>query len=275
MVITLVYSYNIDLPEGYDYILFLSFDFDAESAEYRISADPVALSKGRFGVYRGVYKVLDVLDTYGIKSTFFTPAWVIERYPDVIRDIMKKGHEIASHGYLHERLDELSSSDEESVFNKINEVFLRIIGHSPKGFRSPYWKWSDKTIELLIKHGYIYDSSLMDDEIPYIIDYKGYKLVELPVDWRLDDWPYLEYYRSLTPEDLLRAWIKELDVARNVRGYVSITMHPQCIGRGARITVLEGLLDHAFKTNAWIPRGNELSDWIIKKKFVTRVYPIY
>jgi len=251
-------------PDGYRYVLFISFDLDAESAEIYRGSDPNTLSRGRFSVYRGVYKLLDLLEKYEVHVTFFTPSWVVDRYPTLIEEIVSRGHEIAAHGYLHERLDQLGLEDEENVFKKTSEIFKDVVGQKPLGFRSPYWRWSKNTVDLLLKYGYRYDSSLMDDEVPYILKHHDGHLYEYPVDWRLDDWPYLEYYRSLTPRQLLEQWLEEIRYAENNTGYVSITMHPQCIGRGARIKVLEKLLEHARRTGAWIPRGKDLADYLEK-----------
>jgi len=170
------------LGDEYKYILFISFDLDAESAEVYRGSDPDTLSRGRFGVNRGVWKILDTLDRYGVRSTFFTPAWVIERYGEVVEEIVSRGHEVAAHGYLHESFDKLSISEEESVFNKIEGVFKEIVGYKPIGFRSPYWRWSNNTIDFLCRYGYVYDSSLMDDEYPYILKHRECELIELPVD---------------------------------------------------------------------------------------------
>ena len=99
----------------------------------------------------------------------------------------------------------------------------------------------------------------MDSEEPYLIEQEGRIIVELPVDWRLDDWPYLEYHRSLTPTQLLETWVAEMEEARRRRGYLSLTMHPQCVARGARIRILEEILRHAARTNAYMARGDELA----------------
>ncbi len=266
-------------PEGYSCILFLSFDLDAESAEVYRRSDPNTLSRGRFAVYRGVFKVLEVLGKYGVKTTFFTPSWVIERYPNIIEEIVSREHEVAAHGYLHERFDQLSEDDEKEVFDKTIKVFEEVVGYKPHGFRSPYWKWSKYTLRYLFDLGFTYDSSLMDDEIPYIIKSGNKQLVEFPVDWRLDDWPYLEYYRSLTPQQLLSQWLEELDYAVKTRGYLSITMHPQCIGRGARIRVLEKLVEKAVNSKAWIVKGEELAKYMLKsigkKWLIVREHPVY
>ncbi len=250
----------------HEYVLFISFDLDAESAEIYRGSDPNTLSRGRFAVYRGVDKILKILRRYNVKTTFFTPSWVIENYSELIERIVGEEHEVAAHGYLHERFDELTILEEEAVFSRTKEIFREVIGYEPSGFRSPYWRWSGRTIEFLTRFNYLYDSSLMDDETPYILEYRGKKIVELPVDWRLDDWPYLEYYRSLSPQQLLQQWMYEIEYARENRGYLSITMHPQCIGRGARIGVLEKILEYAIRTNAWIPRGSELAEYLFKKQ---------
>ena len=241
------------------FILLLSFDLDVDSAEVLKGEDPVARSRGVFAARRGLLKVLEVLDFFNVKATFFVPGWVAKTYPELIRILMEKGHEIAGHGYMHERLDKLTSEEEIRVFKLMESSIKALTGSKPLGFRAPYWRWSSSTLGILVERGYLYDSSLMDDERPYVIESHGSKIVELPVDWRLDDWPYLEHYRTLTPKQLLDMWIDEIEYAAEVGGYVSLTMHPQCIGRGARIRVLEGVLRHAMKLGAYMPRASELA----------------
>lgn len=252
-------------PEKYNYTLFISFDLDVDSAEHYKNADPVSISRGRFAAKRGLYKVLKTLKDYGVKVTFFVPGWVAVNYPHLIKLIIDEGHEVAAHGYIHERLDEFKDRFyEEQLFNRMINSIAVFAGYKPLGFRAPYWRFSDNTLSILMKKGFLYDSSLMDDEYPYVITMSEYSIVELPVDWRLDDWPYLEYYRTLTPRELLEMWLEEIKYAEETHGYVSLTMHPQCIGRGARIRVLEEILSYAVKTNAWIPTGKELAEYVIK-----------
>jgi peptidoglycan/xylan/chitin deacetylase (PgdA/CDA1 family) len=247
------------------FTLFLSFDLDVDSAEALRGEDPVARSRGRFAVRKGLAKVLETLDKFNVKSTFFVPGWVAASYPSLIRVLVEKGHEIAGHGYMHERLDTLGLEDEIRVFNLMEKAIEDAAGRKPLGFRAPYWRWSGSTLELLARRGYLYDSSLMDDEEPYVIEVGGSRIVELPVDWRLDDWPYLEHYRSLTPRQLLEMWIDEIDYAADVGGYVPITMHPQCIGRGARIRVLEEILRRAVKLGAYMPRASEIAELVLHR----------
>lgn len=245
-------------PSGYDFTVLLSFDFDSESAEVRRGSDPVSISRGRYGANVGIWRVLDLLERYGLRVTFFVPGWVAERYPRIVAEIHSRGHEVAAHGYLHERLDELSSVDEEEVFVLMEDRIRRATGVRPLGFRAPYWRFSTRTLSLLVGKGYIYDSSLMDSDHPYTINIDGRVLVELPVDWRLDDWPYLEVSR-ITPRELYDMWLEEIEYAHRHGGYLSLTMHPQCIGRGARIKVLEGIIRELLRRRAWIPRAVDMA----------------
>lgn len=245
-------------PSGYDFTVLLSFDFDSESAEVWRNSDPVSISRGKYGARVGVWRVLDLLDRYSLRVTFFVPGWVAEQYPRIVAEIYSRGHEIAAHGYLHERLDELSNVDEERVFVLMEEKIREAIGVRPLGFRAPYWRFSTRTLSLLARRGYIYDSSLMDTDHPYTINIDEQMLVELPVDWRLDDWPYLEVSR-ITPRELYDMWLEEIEYAHRRGGYLSLTMHPQCIGRGARIKVLENIIRELLRRRAWIPRAIDIA----------------
>ena len=250
-------------PREFKYTVFLSFDLDAESAEVYMKRDPVSMSFGRYSVKIGVKKILEVLGDHGLKVTFFTPGWVVEKYSDVVGSILGDGHEVALHGYLHEKLDQLELEEELLVFKKSISAFERILDFKPKGFRAPYWRFSGNTLNILFEEGFLYDSSLMDDEKPYILEHNGRKIVELPVDWRLDDWPHLEIHR-LPPRMLLEMWMEELDYAARNNGFLSLTMHPSCISRGARIRVLTRILGVLEETEAWTPKGCDLASRIIE-----------
>lgn len=251
-------------PKGYNFAMLVTFDLDVDSAEYRRGDDPVARSRGRFAARRGLAKILRVLGAYNVRATFFVPGWVAEEYPHLVKAILVEGHEVAGHGYLHERLDQLDLESEIRVFEKMEGALARH-GVRVRGFRAPYWRWSSNTLSILASRHYLYDSSLMDDEIPYIIKCCGQSIVEFPVDWRLDDWPYLEHYRSLTPSQLLSMWLEDVEYAAATNGFLVVTMHPQCIGRGSRIRVLEELVRAALRLGAWMPTASELAEYVMAR----------
>lgn len=223
----------------------LTFDIDAESVQVRTTPNlPTALSKGQFARV-GVDRILGLLERHGIRSTFFTPGWTAQAYPDVIREIVKRGHEIAAHGYLHENLAELNDADENEVHSSSVRILEEIAGTRPTGFRAPYYEWSSRTLDSLRRYGFVYDSSLMNDDKPYVIKGgSGPAVYELPVDWSLEDWPQFEDLHQ-TPSTVLESWKSEFDAAYDLgTGYFILTMHPECIGRASRIRMLEQIVSH-------------------------------
>ncbi|MEA2527141.1 MAG: peptidoglycan-N-acetylglucosamine deacetylase [Thermomicrobiales bacterium] len=248
----------------------LTFDFDAISIWIGpfAATSPSMISRGEFGVV-GVERILRLLEQRGIRATFFVTGHTAETYPESLRAIVAAGHEVGHHGYLHENPCALESRErEEQVLLRGLEALDKVAGVRPVGYRSPAWDNSPYTIELLLKHGFRYESSLMGKDFephwcrlgdviqadgPYLFG-QPVDLVELPVSWILDDWPHFEYL-SLggrispglsAPSKVEEIWRGEFDfMYRDVPGGLyTLTMHPQVIGRGHRLLMLERLVDY-------------------------------
>jgi peptidoglycan/xylan/chitin deacetylase (PgdA/CDA1 family) len=249
----------------------LTFDFDAISLWIGPfgATSPSMISRGEFGAV-GARRILGLLDREGIPATFFVTGHTTETYPDIVRDIAAAGHEIGHHGYLHENPIALETRERErEVLQRGFDALDRVAGIRPTGYRSPAWDNSPYTIELLLEHGFRYESSLMGkDFVPYwcrvgdVINANGpyefgepVDLVEMPVSWVLDDFPYFEHVYLKTgllnvglaaPSHVEEVWRGEFDfMYRDVPGGVfNLTMHPQVIGRGHRMLMLERLIAH-------------------------------
>ena len=199
-------------PEGNKCCVNISFDYDSNSALMRRAPlDFVAQSRGRFAPNTAIPRILDLLDKHGIKATFFTPGWTVDNFTESCEEIVSRGHEMGAHGYLHERLAELSWESERGVFEKSMASFERL-GVKPEGFRAPYWLISDRTLALVQRLGFKYDSNMMDSDMPYMLVWRGKDtgLVELPVEWMLDDWPQFETHRR-GPMAAYNVWKPEFE----------------------------------------------------------------
>ena len=200
------------------------------------------LSQGTYGAKVAVPLILDVLARQEVSATFFVPGRVAERYPDRVREILAAGHEVAHHGYTHTSPADLSREAEEAELERGLEA-LRAVGADPVGYRSPAWEFSPNTIELLEAHGFAYSSNYMDDIRPY--RHPGTEIVELPVQWILDDAPHFwfsgaDWNRKIaTVSEVREIWTGELDGIVKLGGSCIFTMHPQVIGRPHRIAFLE------------------------------------
>ncbi len=245
------------------------------------------VSRGEYGARVGVPRLLSLLDKYHTPTTWFVPGHTVDTYPELVGEINARGHEIAHHGYGHRTPTELSESEELEELLKGIESIKSVVGQTPKGYRAPSWDISSNTIRLLCDHGFRYDSSLMgDDYTPYkcrigdkpSID-KAYEfgkevdLIEFPPAWSLSDWEHFEY--TMLPSSVwpgLRAasavqenWEADFQyMYENVPlGVLTLTMHPQVIGRGHRIMMLERLIRNiASKPGVYFTRLTDLaSSW--------------
>ena len=249
-----------------DAVVCLSFDFDAMSSWiFRGQTSPTPLSRGEYGARVGLPRVLELLDRFGVPATFFVPGHTADTWPHLVKEIATRGHELANHGYMHEVPNTLDAATERDVIRRGNEAIERAAGVRPRGFRSPSWDLSPNTLDILRDLGFAYDSSLMGDDFrlywcrtgDVLHPDRGYEfgpeteLVEMPIHWILDDAPYfnfnLQSRTGLTPaSQVLEIWQDEFDymVDHVPGGVYTLTMHPQIIGRGHRIAMLERLIRH-------------------------------
>src|SRR6266850_446163 len=121
---------------------------------------------------------------YGIKTCIFIPGWIVERYPALCEEILKHGHEVGHHGYLHEKPFFMKSrEEEEELLLKSLAIFKKVLGVTPLGSRTPSADPSRHTMELLAGHGFVYHSNALDTDLPYCHQTAHGPLVEFPTAW--------------------------------------------------------------------------------------------
>ncbi len=243
----------------------LTFDHDAISSEVSRGDGPVKVSRGEFGPRVGLPRVLALLERHGIAATFFVPGHTLATFPESVAAIVASGHELACHGWAHEDLAALPEAAERDVMIRSLAAIGEAAGTAPRGFRAPYWSLSPRTLALATELGFVYDSSLMADDVHLYRVRTGDRhaldrsilgppgpLVEVPISWGLDDWPQFEPGEHgvgpmSAPSKVEEIWTGELRYAwaNEPGGVLTITMHPEAIGRGHRIAMLERFIDVA------------------------------
>ena len=259
-------------PEGADAAVSLTFDVDAEcgwlgeSPEY---ADRLTtLSEARFGITRGLPRILALLAEHGLKGTFYVPGDTAERHPDAVREIAAAGHEIGHHGHLHLRSDRIDHRAQREEIERGLAALATCVDARPSGYRSASWEITPFTFALLAEHGFAYDSSCMGDDRPYLEEHGGVTLLELPVHWSLDDWPHFAWNidsggRLGDPEAVWRIWNAELEFAIAERRHVTYTMHPEVIGRPHRFELLRRLVEAiAASERLWCATHGEVAELV-------------
>ena len=247
-------------------IVTIGFDFDAMSGFIaRGMTSPTPISRGEFGPV-AVPRILALLAKYRIRASWFIPGHTLETYPAECRQICDAGHEIGHHGWTHMPPNDMTREKEEEGLVRANELIRRLTGQAACGYRSPSWDLSPHSVELILKHGFFYDSSMMgNDYTPYYARQgdaikleqpavlgKPSALVEMPIHWSTDDSPHFEFMRTaanvrqglMKAGDVLDNWVNDFLYMRDTMewGVLTYTCHPFIIGRGHRIMMLERLI---------------------------------
>ncbi len=259
-------------PAGARVAVGLSFDFDNETVTLRDGRDSVAaLSQGEYGARSGLPRILGLLDRHKIPASFFIPAVSAMLHEAKVKEIVKAGHEIGLHGWIHERNSQLDEPTERELMSRSLATLERIAGKRPVGMRTPSWDYSAHTIRLAKELGLAYDSSLMADDNPYEVVAGGQPtgIVELPVEWILDDAPYfnMDRFGSVRPtmnqDEVFAIWKGEFDVAYQERGMFILTMHPHIVGHRARAAMLERLIVHMkSRPGAWFATHEQIARYV-------------
>lgn len=261
----------VDWPDGRRAAAAFTFDVDAESAVLwgapEVGGRMSVISHQAYGPLVGIPRLLRILDRHGVRSTFFVPGYTARRYPDTVRDIVAAGHEIAHHGYLHEQPSAVSRDDQITHLDRGLAALEEVAGVRPVGYRAPMWDLSWDSPELLHERGFLYDSSLMDADVPYELAAGPGSLVEIPIQWALDDWEQYCYLPDIsgsglieTPAKVRELWWAEFDAVRAERGCWVLTNHPFLSGRPSRARELEQLVEDVIGcTDVWVASLEEIA----------------
>ncbi|BDA06957.1 polysaccharide deacetylase family protein [Helicobacter pylori] len=260
---------------------------------------PDDISRGLFAGEVGIPRLLKLFKKYHLPATWFVPGHSIETFPEQMKMIVDAGHEVGAHGYSHENPIAMSVKQEEDVLLKSIELIKDLTGEAPTGYVAPWWEFSNITNELLLKHGFKYDHSLMhNDFTPYFvrvgdswnkIDYsleakdwmkpliRGVEtdLVEIPANWYLDDLPPMMFIKKspnsfgfVSPHDIGQMWIDQFDWVYREMDYAvfSMTIHPDVSGRPQVLLMHEKIIEHINKHDGvrWVT-FNEIADDFLKR----------
>ena len=263
-------------PNGAKVAVAITLDMDADSLVHvahptdsitRVST----ISMLKYGPQVGVPRILESFRRFGLQQSFFIPGWCVENYPETVEAIAHDGHEVGYHGYIHEAPNTLSRAEEHYWLRRSIDVIEKHTGKRPSGNRSPLYYFSKHTTDLLIEEGFTYDSSLMGDEVPYILKTDQGELVELPTSWALDDWPPyvhsidLNYmFQVMAPDRAMESFMAEFNAMREVgNGLWVATWHPFVSGRLSRWLRVEKMIEEMLETgDVWFATLQEIATHI-------------
>jgi peptidoglycan/xylan/chitin deacetylase (PgdA/CDA1 family) len=219
----------------------LTFDVDG-AAPWRLNPDGTARghltqeSWGRFGIRRGLPRILGLLAELDVPGTFFVPGRTVESHPDEIGAIAAAGHEIGHHGHDHHLPRDIDVETQRHELDAALEAMQTHLGLRPAGYRAPGWDVTPETFAMVVERGFRYDSSFMGDDRPYVERHGEHEILELPVDWQLDDFMHFAAFYGFSGSlrdaaEVFASWQVEIESAIAEERSLVLTCHPEVVGR--------------------------------------------
>ncbi len=261
----------ITWPHGARCALAITFDIDTDSLIHITHREKAIdyLASISWLKYDEVAmpRILALYRRFGLKQTFFYPAWCMERYPQIVEMILKDGHEIAAHGYLHEAANAMPGEREAYWLDRQVEVISRMTGARPRGWRGPLYSASRQSPVLLAERGFAYDATLMGDDLPYFLDTPAGELAVLPTHHAMDDWAHFTHAHEFnyvmpirSPAEAFAVYDAELAAAQRHGGLVVTVWHPFVTGRLSRLEYFSLWLERILKSGkVWVASLEEIA----------------
>lgn len=191
----------------------------------------------------GVWRLLGLLDTFEVPATFFVSGATAEGFPESVREIKQRGHEVAAHGWLGgEAWWKLTEEEERKQMERVVSAIEAATQKRPLGWLSPRANPSENTLKLLAGMDFVHHSDFFDTELPYLIDVDGKKIVEMARTINTDD------TNRLPIGSLFETYRDEFDYlyaeSEKAPQLFMTTWHVWATARPSRAKAMEALLAH-------------------------------
>jgi len=222
--------------------------------------DRAGVTWARYGVANGIWRLMRILDSLGVKATVCTSAKAIETHPETLRAVIAHGHEVAAHSYTQDKIAAYLSPEEELAnIRDCIRIFEKYLGQRPSGWISPVLASTDYTAGFICQEGFLWHGDYNDIDLPMIVNTDYGSTVAIPhTDFadnrvlRQSPLAYFEAYKGMF--DYL--------YAEEPASLINLTIHCQFGGRPLIAARFAEILKY-FQSfhDVWFPRHDELAEW--------------
>jgi allantoinase len=233
------------------------------------TTDIALISDRLYGERCGAYRVLDVLDEFKVKTSWFLNGAGVQAFPGLAKEILAAGHELASENWRHEYVTRQTDAVQKAELTKTIDSFQKNAGVRPVGYISSGERPNLYTMPLLAEHGYTYYMGTINEDLPYTLRTEKGDLVLFSYGIWMTDHQMASSTRK-DPRAILQWWKDQLDQLyeegeQGRPGLMTMGLHPFIIGRPFRARVLREFLAYATaKKGVWFARGDEAAAHYLK-----------
>lgn len=275
MAIEISSHHKLEWPSGIRLPVLLTFEHQSgEGAPALPGNRPNYMVSGtmEYGGRTGLWKILELLDRLKIKATFFVCGTTAEKYPEAVRAAAQAGHELAGMSYGFEAVRSFSAERENLLIRRSIQTLENVAGVRMTGWRCPDYRPSPQTLDLLAENDFLWDSSLLNDDLPYLFDCDGRKLVEIPFTTSTADKTFIgyPYPQRGGPDGLTNVWNNEFDMlyeeSKSASRFLILSLQTWGVGRPAPLRALKLFLERLVgHEEIWFAHCGEIAGWCMKR----------
>jgi peptidoglycan-N-acetylglucosamine deacetylase len=246
---------------------------EGKAPPYGVQASPMkpgtvdlgGIAWGSYGGKIGVWRVINLLTSNGIRGTFGVNARCAELYPEAVAQIVKSGHDVAGHAYLQDQLLAYMAPDEEQrCIRRCLDILEKATGKRPVGWVSPVMAYTEQTRDFLAAEGLLWSGDARDTDIPRITQTRHGPIAQIPIS-------------DFTDNRVLRSSSLDLwDVHKETFDYLyqnespsflAISMHCHFGGRPMISAIFDKLFKYVTKhDDVWFATYAEIARWVLDNK---------
>jgi peptidoglycan/xylan/chitin deacetylase (PgdA/CDA1 family) len=250
--------------------------FSTSAAAERGKVNHFSLSFADYGWKAGIWRLLDLLDRYGLKANMSTSGLAAERHPEVVAAVAKAGHELNAHGWVNDRVaDDDHEAAEREEIKRCTMAITAAAGMRPVGWTGPGSTGSKNTLSILKAEGYLWNGDDASDDLPFVKDTAHGPIVIMP--------------RTNLPQNDLAMWLAPRNppsiLWEGFRGtfdtlyaegeagapkWMEITLHCHIAGRPTLQPVIRQCLDYATRHDGiWFARRCDIAAWTLEHEGIS------
>jgi peptidoglycan/xylan/chitin deacetylase (PgdA/CDA1 family) len=223
-----------------------------------------------YGYYEGIPRILDLMDKHGIKLSSFMIGKAVETSPEIAREIVRRGHEAASHGRIWDNSYQLPRDEEKRFIADSVETIEKVTGQRPLGWNAYWMRSSIHILETLQELGFLYHI----DE-PFIVPLRGKDFVTVPYTLHMNDivsFPFTGWNPAAYEQALCDEFDQLYEEGERRRRMMVVSLHDRISGHAGRVRVLDRFLEYArSKPDVWFARKDDIARWALANRAMTPV----
>jgi peptidoglycan/xylan/chitin deacetylase (PgdA/CDA1 family) len=225
-----------------------------------------------YGNRAGVWRMMEIMDRYGVRGSVSLNIAVADHYPDIVEACVKRNWELFSHGIYNTRfMYGLDADQHREVIADAKETIRRVSGQQLAGWLSPTLSNTDETFDLLAEEGLLYTADLMHDDQPLPVNVRKGRFISMPYSLEINDYTCMVQKR-MTPRmytDTIKAQFDQLyDEGGSNPQVMCIPLHPWLVGLPHRLREFDEALRYVTRRDkVWMTTGREIAQWYFEHHY--------